>query len=611
MAAPRKNMVTRSYLSKDYKDLRSDLLKYARTFFPDKIQDFSESSVGGMMLDLAAAVGDNMSFYLDHQFRETLWTDAVEVPNIERMIKNNGIKVIGASPSVVKLSFYVRVPSDYDGLAPDRSSLPVILEGTLVTSNENVPFTTVEDLDFSEEDANGNLTAQIIITDNAVDKNTGKISYFILKKDVDAVSGRVYVETFTFGSDFIPYSTIVLTNPNVSEILSVTDTSGDQWYEVESLTQDTAYVGIVNMSDDKKLVSRNMKVVPASKRFITSVDLQSRTTKLMFGGGDPELYDDDIFPDPSNITIPLYGKKEITRFSLDPNALLKSRTMGVAPTSTTITVTYRAGGGPSHNVGANFIRNIKTLRMSFKSGAKASNTAAIRASVDVINEAPAIGGKIAPTIDELRSLIPASRNMQSRIVTKTDLLSRVYSLPMKFGNVYKAGVMQDQNNPMSTQLFVLSRDNLGKLIISPDSLKQNLKIYLNEYRLISDAIDVLDGSIINFSVAAKIIPAPNTNPADVIKAVISAIQGNFDTKKTQIDQPIVTSEIVSSIINVPGVLSLIDLTFNGISGYYDGKQYSNFSFDMNLNNIRGLIIGPPGSIFELRYPNTDVIVSTI
>lgn len=609
MAGQKKLNPVRTYLSKDYSSLKSDLLNYSKTFFPDKIQDFSEASVGGLLLDMAAAIGDNLSFYLDHQFRETIWSDAVEIKNIEKMIKNNGVKIIGASPSSTTVSFFIETPAiEVAGVRTiDYNSLPTIHEGTLLTSKDNIPFTTVEDIDFSETNQNGELVASIII---GITDSTGKPETFILRRDVQVISGKIYVESFTFGSDYNPYSTITLANSDVTEIISVVDSSGDQWHEVESLTQDTVFMGIQNVDYDRNLVKKNLKIISAPKRYVLNTDLQSRSSKLLFGSGDPSFYDDDVFPDPSRLVIPLYGKKTISKFSIDPNSLLKSKTMGIAPTSTVLTVTYRAGGGISHNVAARTIRSIRTLRMSFKDSQNYAISPLIKASVDVTNYEQATGGSQAPTIDELRALIPAARNMQNRIVTKTDLISRVYSLPSKFGNVYRASVRENPNNPMASQLFILSRDNTGKLAIAPDTLKKNLKLYLNEYRLVSDAIDIVDGSIINFGVRVSIIASPDSNAADVIKNVIQQLQLLLDIKKFQIDQPLIVSEIMTTILNVPGVLSLLDLKLENITGNRENRSYSNNFYDLEANIIKGLVVAPAGTIFELKYPNFDIVVSS-
>jgi len=608
MAASKRNP-NKNYLAKDFGDFRASLLEYARTFFPDRIQDFSEASVGGLFLDMAAAVGDNMSYYLDHQFRELSWSEAVEIPNIERLLRNNGVKITGASPSTVTLSFYIEVPAvTVNGKTqPDESSLPVIGTETVVTSNSGVTFSTVEPLDFSEKDTTGNLSVTITVGDSASD---GTPLTYILSKDVVGVSGRIYTEQFTFGDSYIPFISVTLANDNVTEVLSVKDTQGNSWYEVESLTQDTVFMSSPNYSADRDVVDSVMTIVPASRRFIVTTDLQTRASQLRFGGGDPSAEDDDIFPDPSKFALPTYGRSTIPRFTLDPNSLLRSKTFGQTPVSTTLTVSYRAGGGPSHNVGAGAIRTVRTLNIEFKDNPSASVASSVRASVDVINRESASGGSPPPTIDQLRTLVPSTRNSQARIVTKSDLIARVYSLPSKFGKVFRAGVRANQNNPFATQLFVLSRDNQGKLIQTPDTLKYNLRNFLNEYRLISDAIDVVDARIINYTLSVNIVPDPSSVPVNVSRDVITSLRSITDIGKRQIDQGLLVSEIVNAVISVPGVLSVTNIEIQSVMGEIDGREYSDVYFDVPTNTNRGVVVPPPGSIFELRYPEYDIVVTT-
>jgi hypothetical protein len=608
MAGAKRNP-NKNYLAKDYGDFRASLLEYARTFFPDRIRDFGEASVGGLMLDMAAAVGDNLSYYLDHQFRELSWSEAVEVQNIERLLRNNGVKITGASPSTVTLSFYVEVPAvTVNGKTqPDDSSLPVIGTETVVASNSGITFSTVEPLDFAEKDTVGNLNATITVGDTASD---GTPLTYILSKEVIAVSGRIYTEQFTFGDSYSPFVSVNLANDNVTEVLSVKDSEGNNWYEVESLTQDTVFLSSPNYAADRDVVDNVMTIVPASKRFIVTTDLQSRTSQLRFGGGDPDAEDDDIFPDPSKFALPTYGRSTIPRFTLDPNSLLRSKTFGQSPVSTTLTVSYRAGGGPSHNVNAGSIRTIKSLNIEFRDSPSASLATSVRASVDVTNSVPATGGSSPPSIDQLRSLVPSTRNSQARIVTKSDLIARVYSLPSKFGKVFRAGVRANQNNPLASQLFVLSRDSKGRLIQSPDTLKYNLKNYLNEYRLISDALDVVDARVINYTLSVNIVPDPTSVPLNVSREVISSLKRVVDISRRQIDQGLVISEIVSAIISVPGVLSVTNVEIQSVMGELDGREYSNVYFDVSTNTNRGVIVPPPGSIFELRYPDYDITVTT-
>ena len=604
MAGQQRNGVTRSYLAKDYGSIRSDLLQYARTFYSDRIQDFSEASVGGLFLDMAASVGDTLSYYLDHQFRELSWADAVETQNIERHIRNAGSKIGVASPANVNLTFFVEVAATLDNGAyvPDWNSAPKILESTEVQSKSGVTFITTEDLDMGESDSYGNRKATV----NAGNVSNGVPTSFILSRDVVATSGLVATETFTIPDEYVPYRTITLSNANVSEILSVVDSDGNDYYEVDSLTQDTAYRPIKNFGSDSDAVPRIFTPIAAPRRYMTSTAITGRKTTLMFGGGDETVSSEDALPDPTKFAIPMYGSTTVTRFSIDPRSLLKSKTTGVAPRNTTITVRYRNGGGSEHNVAANDIRKIKTLRTTFPSAATPGAATSVRASTDVINTLSATGGAAAPSVDEMRSMIPAARNSQQRVVSKDDLLARVFSLPTMFGKVEKAGIRPNPVNPLSTVIHIASLNNAGILAQSGDTLKRNLSNYLNEFRLISDAIDILDASIVNYTVSVKIVVVPNSNPLDVATLVRSNISSVLNTKNFTVDQPIVLSDLTIAVINTPGVLSLVDTTFSS-------KRVSELSveFDFVLNTSRGIIVPPPGGVFELANPNTDIIVTVI
>lgn len=602
------NRPQRSYLSKDFGDFKADLLRYAKTYFPNRIRDFSESSVGGLVLDLAAAVSDNMSFYLDHQFRELSWSDAIEISNIEKMITNAGVKITGASPAVVNVKFYIEVSAVLSGgsYVPDSASLPVIQAGTEIQSTSGISFSTIEDVDFGEVDRFNVLLASITV--GSLDSSNNPAT-LILSRSVTAVSGKVYTEKFSFDSSTTAYKTVTLSNPDVSTIISVVDSDGNKWYEVESLTQDTVMVGVINRGVDGELVRDSLEVVPAPRRFVVSTALQNRTTTLKFGGGTIDSAVSDSF-DPTRAAIPLYGRPTVPRVVVDPGSLVRSNTTGVVPLSTTLTVTYRAGGGQAHNVGVNSIRSIKTLQVDFKDTASSSTAATVRSSIDVTNESPAVGGDTAPSIEKLRSLIPTYRNAQSRVVTKSDLLARVYSLPSIFGSVYKAGVRSDTVNPGTTQLYIISRDSRGRLSTSTDTLKTNLKRYLNDYRLIGDSVDILDCSIINIGVNVTVVPSTDSNSIDVVQGVIASLQALLPTTNMQVDKPISISEILATVTSTKGVSAVTRLELVNVTSSSDGRSYSDVTFDIEANITRGLIIGSPGSIFELRYPSYDIVVST-
>jgi hypothetical protein len=596
----------RTYVAKDFDSYRSELLRYARTYFGDKIQDFSEASLGGLLLDMAASVSDSMSFYMDHQFRELSWSTAVENANLTRMIRESGIKARGASPATVTVSIFIEAPAKVVGgqYVPDEFTLPKILQNTRLIATNGIGFTTADDIDFAEKDRLGNLRANYVIGDTDA---SGNPVTFVLKRDVTCVSGDIASENFNVTSNPTPFFTISLSNSSVSEILSVKDAEGNEYFEVQTLSQDTVFRTFPNMSSDAEEVPRSIEVIPAARRFTHTVDPVSKISTIQFGGGNSLTTQDDAIPDPEALALPLYGTATLNRFSIDPNALLQSKTLGILPNNTTITVVYRYGGGISHNVSSRTIRGVSVLNMEFPDECPANVASSVKASFDVRNDQAAAGGDTAPTIEDLRSQIPAARSQQDRVVTKEDLISRVYTLPAKLGRAYRAAVRPSPDNPLASQLFICSKDANGFLTSSPDTLKKNLRVYLNEFRLISDAIDVLDARVINFRVKFTIFVNPNANKSTTLQSVISRLSSLLDVSTFQIDQPILLSDIQNVIINTPGVLTLVDLKLENLTGVIQDRVYSNVSLNIKQYTRRGVLYGPPGSIFELRYPQQDII----
>jgi len=601
-----KKEISRSYIAKDFDSMRLDLQKFARTYYPDNMQDFSEASLGGLLVDLAAYVGDTMSFYADHQFRELDPLSAVETTNIERMAQNSGIKIGGASPAVAEVDFYVRVPAVEENgiLKPQSNALPIIKAGTVLGSTIGVKFYLVEDLDFSITDSVGNLVARKL----RVKRRAGREN-FILIMPGTCVSGTLVTETFTLSNAFIPFRTIRLQNPDVSTILSVVDSAQNEYYEVESLSQDTVFRSFDNNNRTDDGVDSNLSVIPAPYRFITTTDIRTRRTGLQFGSGRSDSIADDGVPDPSDLSLPLYGKKTMPRFSLDPAALLDTKTLGISPQNTTISVSYRYGGGASHNVSSKSINQVDSLEIEFKDSLSGTTAIDVRASVEVLNEQPAAGGSNRLTTEEVRQLIPTARNLQSRVVTREDLLARLYLLPNEYGRIFRAGIVANPQNPLASILYVISRDSAGRLSQSPDVLKKNISKYLNEYRMISDAIDILDARVFNFRVNISIVTAPNVNKSQVTKKVITEIKKLFRIERSQIDRPIVESDIVFAIINVPGVLSLIELKLTSLYGTIAKRVYSENQIDFESIKNNGIFFPPSGGIFELRFPNDDIMVT--
>ena len=601
----RKNQ--RSYLNKDFDAFRSELVLYGKTYFSDKISDFSENGLAGLLVEMAAYVGDVMSFYLDHQFNELDIITAVESQNIERLVRSAGVKIQGAAPATVSVSFYLEAPSELvsDDYIPKISKLPTIRAGSMVSSNSGVKFELIEDLAFGKKDSEGKLIASY---ETMKSDDSGNPTSFALKLTGLCSSGITLKESFTISDTHKPFRTITLAGSNISEVISIIDSSGNEYYEVEALTQDMVYKRVINEAYDSDMVNENIEMIPAPYRFIKTTSRKTGSTTIRFGGGNAQSTDDDIMPDPSEVALPLYGKrKTMSRFTLDPNQLLETRTLGISPRNTTIAVRYRSGGGLSHNVAAGSIKTVSVLLTKFSSTVAASTVGSIRGSVEVNNAEAASGGEAAMTLNELKSTALAFRNSQSRIVTREDLVARIYTMPSNFGRVFRVGIRDNPNNPLASVVSIISRDSTGKLSVSTDALKQNLRTYINQYRLISDALDIVDAKVLNVQVVYSVVIDSISNSTLTLQSVNDGIRQYMSIENFQIDQPISTSDLVNLTLNTPGVLSLVSFEILNVSGTVDERGYSLETFSVSAQSDRGIILAPPGSIFELRYPDDDII----
>jgi len=592
----------RTFYGRDFDALRTDLLSYATTYFPDSIQDFSDASVGGLFLDMAAHVGDVMSFYLDHQFNELDINTATQTKNIEKLLKSAGIKNRSSSPSIVEVDFYLTVPSTTDindNVVVDPDVLPIILAGTTMKSNSGIKFELMEDLDFSKQIFDEYLHERFINVDD-LDSDLNPNSYIVKMKGI-CVSGESKTTTIPVG-EFKQFKKITIQDADINEILRVIDSSGNEYYEVDYLSQDVVFKAVQNKSYDYDKVSDNLEILPAPYRFTREFDRSSSFTNLTFGSGNAMTLDTDYIPDPSEFALPMYGKSVVSRQSIDPNNMLSTSTLGMSPYNTKLTIVYRKGGGLNNNVSAESIKTIENLEITYNRNSSSYNNFAIKTSLNINNVNSSKGGEDKPTINELRYEYKGHQNSQSRIVTKGDLLTRVYTLPTNFGRVFRAGLSNTTSNLFSTQLFIISRDSSGKLVASSDSLKKNLEVYLNQYRLITDAIDILDAFIINIGVEYEIVTDGIIHKNIIVADINKKIKSFFDIKKWQLDMPINSTDLELIINNVSGVISLNYCKLINKTG----GSYSAQSIDIAASTTGKFLVGPPGSIFELKNSSDDI-----
>tara|TARA_X000000950_G_scaffold284087_1_gene386441 strand:- start:1075 stop:2907 length:1833 start_codon:yes stop_codon:yes gene_type:complete len=596
----------RSYLNRDFQDFRNELVKYAGTYFKDKIQDFSEASMGGLFLDMAAYVGDNMSYYLDHQFKELNPVTVVEAGNIETMVRNAGIKINGNSPASVEVDFYIEVPSVQDPVTklyvPNETNLPVIKDNCVVSSGGGVTFNLTEELDFKKKTQNGTFIAE---TTPIIDAS-GIITSFVFKMTGLCVSGVVETQTSVLSSAFIPFRTVAIDEPHVSSILRVFDSDGNDYYEVESLSQDTVFKKNRLSNGDTSI-----EVIATPYRYVTETSINTRETVLRFGSGDGSNILEAKVPDASDMALPLYGKQTFAAYSLDPNRLLKTTSLGVSPTNTTLTIVYRHGGGANHNVEPDEIRTVNEIDMTFLPGVPFATAQDIRNSIGISNPKAANGGAAAPTLGQLKSFVTATRTMQNRIVTTDDLLARIYTLPTEFGIVFRANVLPNPENALSSILYVVSLDAESKLTTSSDALKKNLSTYLNEFRLIGDAMDILDASIINYQIKVTCRFSHSANKYELISLISREIAKLYQRESIALGKPIVKSDITNVVINQPGVISCVSIELVNVSGEIDAREYSNTTKNLDQALKDDIYFAEPHEIFELRHPSDDILITVL
>ena len=595
-----------SYTNKDFGSFKNGLRRYIATHFSDSVVDVSDNSAAGMLVDVAAYVGDVMTYYLDHQFNENSIETAVESENIERFVREAGLEISGPSPAIVEVTFRIRVPAEIvEGeYVPSSICLPVIKRETIVSSISGVSFTLMDDLDFTLVKDDGSLSAKYKIGQ----LSSGVPLNFILELKGVCTSSVTETETFTFGEAAQPFRKVTLGKTDVTEIITVYDTDGDDYYEVESLTQDTVFKRAPNSRKDSEYAPERLLIYHAPKRFITTREGTTGKTILRFGSGDEQQFDEDIIPDPSEHSVTLYGDRQTTsKITIDPNSFLNTQTLGISPRNTTLTIKYRYGGGVRHNVESGLINSVDSLITSFKAGCPTSTAAAVRASAVVTNDKPAGGGEDEPNIEELRTLAILNKSSQNRIVTREDLLARVYMMPTNFGRVYRVSVRDNPNNPQAAQLHIISRASNKTLMLSPDTLKQNLGNYLSKFRIVSDAIDILDASIANIGINFSVTILADRNPDTVLNLINLKLYEYFDIKNWQIDQPIIVSELENIILNTSGVVGVMSLNFVGKSGTIERLVYSDYSYDPRRFMDRGILFPPRGGMFEVKFPNEDIV----
>jgi hypothetical protein len=655
-----KNKKDIKYLNRDFASLRQALIEFTRTYYADTFNDFNEASPGMMFLEQAAYVGDVLSYYTDAQLKESFINLAGNYKNVLTQAQNLGYKPKLSRPSTTTISVYQTVPNIGVGAnnRPDYSYAVKIKQGMQLSSknSKNVSFITTDDVDFNDP-----TDREVTIFQTS----GSEASFYLLTKKVKAISAEVKTQTFSVG-EFIKNPTFTIEDATFISVEKIVDTNGNVYYEVPYLAQEMIYTKMPNVeSNDPQLAQYRstvpylLKLLKTPRRFTTKV-ITNSLVELRFGGGSANVSDEILIPSTKNVGLGLNNSIDKLGETFDPTNFLKTSTYGIAPSNTVLTVTYLSGGGINSNVPVSDLVSITNIEydedlLQYTPISLPQYNAA-KASIAVTNLEPAIGGGSAETLEEIRENAIANYASQNRAVTRKDYEIRTLAMSPEFGSVAKVFVQQDTalddtkvqavlrddtarqqflnlvkssvgksdteigdqieryvlqqktinaefNNPFAINMHLLGYDVNGNLTVLNDAIKQNLKTYLEEYRMLTDAVNMLDGFVINIGINYEITTFNNYNKREVLLKVNNALKDLFNITRWQINQPINLSEIELEIANIDGVASVQNVEVINLRG----GNYSTYAYNIK-EATRNKIIYPSldPAVFEIKFPNTDI-----
>lgn len=589
-----------NYTSRNFADLKSDLVNHLRKYYPNVTNDFSDASVTSMFLDSVAYVGDILSFQLDFQTNESFLSTAITRDNILKIAKQMGFKNNPTNVLVGTVAFYVLIPANNLGTEPDYTYAPTIKKGTqLRSSSTGVSLRLVDDVVINETVVSNYVPA-------IFSNDSGRVTYYAVKVFGNVQSLQILNQTITVGA-FKPFNKVALQFPNVVEVLSVFDSDGNQYYEVPSLTQNTIYKSISNTSDGANEPKFLLRPYHAARRFITEKD--DIVTYLVFGGKSVNNTIDlraDELAEPSKVAIKRYKSDFITDTYLEPNKLVDNDEFGIGPDNTTLTVSYTVNNTVLPALQAGAVNTVSNLSVTFSPLASDQTIKnKILQSIEVVNEEAIIGGSSGNTVEELRQKIAATNQMQNRAVTERDYETACYTMPEVFGKVKRVRVMRDKNSLKNNlNIYVIGEGSNSALTKVNQTIKQNLKTWLNQYRILTDTVDILDAKIINLGIKYEILVDPNYVFEEVLQNANNQLKSYFSVN-FEIGQPFIITDILRELRKVSGILDITKLEIENKSGI--GYSPVTYNIKQNTTSDGRMIKIPENCIFEILDFDTDVI----
>jgi hypothetical protein len=638
------------YLNRDFSSFKSSLIEYSKTYFPRTYKDFSDASPGMMFIEMASYIGDVLSYYTDYQFKESLMSYAEERKNVIALANYLGYKTKPTKSATTNIDLYQLIPSTKDSnnnYIPDNNYALKIREYMEVSNESGVSFITTDPVDFSLDSKFSPREVTVYSRDNY-----GIPQFFLLKKSVKVIAGKITTKSFTVGTS-VPFYKISLSELNVIDIIDVRDSDNNKWYEVDYLAQDLVFTETENTDFTNNAYVQYSSEVPkliksfkTSRKFVVNVTANN-VTYLEFGAGTDATSDEVIYPNSELVGI---GLTNISNLNLnyDTSKLLNSETFGQAPSNTVLTVQYLVGGGILSNSPSDTIKNISSVTyLNDTTGLTPSQNSlltTVKNSLRISNPNPAVGGQNEESVEEIRQNALANFGSQNRTVTVDDYVSRIYSIPPRFGSIAKVMVIPnsdlsistnqtilngfvnnenqtslinnslennyrkvnfDVSNPFSLNLYVLSYNSNKNLTQINEALVYNIRQYLQKYKIISDSVNIIDGYIINVGVDFKILVYNNFNKKEVLDQCLQKAKDFFNIDKWYFNQPININQLELELAKVEGVQSVAEIKFKNLTqndGNYSPHEY-NLS-EATHNKIIYPSLDP--SVFEVKYPDNDI-----
>ena len=601
------------YVNRDFTSLRNSLIDYTKTYFPNTYSDFTPASPGMMFMEMAAYVGDVLSFYVDNQFQETFIQYSRQTQNLYDLAYMLGYKPKATTAAIASIELYQQLPATISG----STTIPDFSYALQVPANTTVSSILSGSLQFLITDkTNFAISSSTDPTEVTVYQTAGGLpTYYLVKKTRNAISATIKTKSFTFNSP-VPFDSRIISDDKIIGILDITDsTTGDKWYQVDYLAQDSIYETIANSNPNDPNYLQNpdianlLRLKQVQNRFATRF-LDKTNLQIQFGSGDPLDTTEEIIPNPDNVGLGLPDNQSKLTTAFAPTNFIFTNTYGIAPSNTTLVVRYIVGGGVSSNVQANILQDLNTNTVTFLNSTLANNNLAqqIFNTLLATNPNAASGGSDGDNVEELRQNSLGSFQGQLRNVTFDDYVVRSLSLPSEYGTVAKVYASKPEANSRSIStidLYVLSYNNTKQLTNASDILKRNLNTYLSQYKMISDSIGIKDAFIINIGINFEIITLPGSNSDEVLLKCITALKTIFDIDKWQINQPILLKNLFITLDAIQGVQTVKAINF--VNKTDSTLGYSNYAYDISsatANNVIYPSLNP--MIFELKYPDSDI-----